>query len=135
MLFDFLRSALKGLANFGYGGEIPGGKNPATYEWNDARGRHRVRVRLGNFRIPKIVKRKYGNWLSGKTCMELHYYSDGDSFNRVGKDENYVEVSRYDQPSGQAAIGRWNPLNRSVTKRAYYSYGFTWDDVHLRHAK
>ena len=135
MLFDFLRSALKGLANFGYGGEIPGGKNPATYEWNDARGRHRVRVRLGNFEIPRIVKKKYGNWLKGKTCMELWYYSDGDTYARKGNDRNYVEVSRYDQPSGQAAIGRWNPLNRSVTKRAYYSYGFTWDDVHLRHAK
>ena len=136
MLLDFLRSALKGLANFGYGdNEIPGGKNPATYEWNDARGRHRVRVKLGSFRTPRIVKRKYGNWLKGKTCMELENYSDEWEFSHRGRDENYVEVSRYDQPSGQAAIGRWNPLNRSVTKKAYYSYGFTWNDVHLRQGR
>jgi len=134
MLLDFMRSVLKGMANYGYlGNEIRGGKNPATYEWNDARGRHRVRVKVGNFRIPNIVKREYGNWWKGKTCLELESYSDNWEFTNLGKDENYVEVSRYDQPSGQAAIGRWNPLNRSITKRAYYSYGLTWDDVHLRH--
>jgi hypothetical protein len=120
----------------GYGaygaGEIPGGKNPATYEWKDARGVHRVRVRLGNFRVPKIEKKKYGNWFKGKKCFELWNYSDEWSFAKYGKDENYVEVSRYDQPSGMAAIGRWNPLNRSMTKRAYYSYGLTWDEVNLR---
>jgi len=133
LIFDHLRSALKGLATFGYSGhEIPGGKNPATYEWNDARGRHRVRVKLGNFRIPRIVKKEYGDWLKGKTCMEMENYSDEWEFARRGTDENYVEISRYDQPSGQSAIGRWNPLNRSITKRAYYSYGYTWSDVHLR---
>ncbi len=134
MLFDFLRSALKGIAGgYGYAGnEIPGGKNPATYEWNDARGRHRVRVRVGDFRAPSIKKKKHGNWLSGKTCFHLLHYSDEWEFNDRHRDENYVEVSRYDRPSGQGAIGRWNPLNRSITKKAYYSYGPTWDEVSLR---
>jgi len=133
-LLDFLRSALKAMAQgyaFGEAG-MPGGKNPATYEWHDARGRHRVRVRLGDFRVPRIEKHKYGNWLKGKTCMELESHTDEWEYSRRGRDVNYVEVMRYDQPSGQAAIGRWNPLNRPLVKRAYYSYGRTWNDVHLR---
>jgi len=132
---DYLSYALKGLVTgtwTGYAPVLAGGVNPVTYRWEDARGTHRVRVKVGKHKVPRIVKKKYGNWWKGKTCMELWYYSDEDARNRVGSDQCYVEVARFDRPSTQGLIGRWNPLNRGVAKRAYFSYGVTWNDVHLR---
>lgn len=93
-----------------------GGTNPVRYSWGDLRGEHWVEVRVGNFRLPKIEKKKYGNWWKGRTCMELRDYDEASQ-----SPENYIQVRRYDQSKNMGFLGRWNPFN-TVTKRSYYYY-------------
>lgn len=97
-----------------------GGLNPAMYQWDDARGHHIVKVGTGNFQVPKLVKRKYGNWFKGKKCMELRDYYDDTGSNC------WVKVERTDPQQNMGFLGVWNPFRSGISKvsRAAYSYNY-----------
>jgi hypothetical protein len=96
------------------------GTNPAWYWWEDSRGTHSIRIRIGSYNEPQLVKRKYGNWLKGKTCMELDWYEQ----------EINVQIARDDQVENQemGLLGLWNPATVTRTSVAQYRGLKSYDD-------
>lgn len=112
-----------------------GGKNPVTYRWADNRcpaeknpdgsikkddqGKviykkcHSIKVKTA-FKLPKLKKKKSGNFLKGKICLKL---VNGDTF-KYRNDENkgnwnWVKITRR-EPANQSmgVMGSFNPQDR-----------------------
>jgi hypothetical protein len=98
-----------------------GGLNPATYAWKDSRGDHSVAVQVGPFKIPRVVKKKTGNWLVGKICLTLTDFQDNGT-------NAWVRVTRRD-PSTAMGLWRWNPFGGQMTKISRVSYSFDRVDI------
>lgn len=76
----------------------PGGENPATYSWQDSRGRHNIIVEVGPFNLPRVKKEK--KWY--KQCIKL---KDHDGSVRV-------KITRGDPANKSLNIlGIWNPYD------------------------
>jgi len=91
------------------------GTNPVFYMWNDTRcGNstdrcHTVEVWIRPFNLPELVHRSYGNWFSGKECIEL------ENYDQVIK----VRIKRWDPqaPIGhRGMLGIWNPLGGEIVR-------------------
>lgn len=104
-------------------GKPCGGKNPVEYQWTDSRGMHIVRVKTV-FKVPSTKKKKYGNWVKGKICVELQNGQDSAA------NPCQVIVARYDESKNMGSLGTWNPFGGWVTKAARGRY--TWNWVGLR---
>jgi len=98
------------------------GVNPCTYTWTDSQGLHSIQIQLSNYRLANIARKRYGNFLVNKTCMELRDYQGNCS----------VGITRSD-PNNKAmgVMGNWNPFSGQITKssNARYTYvgGGRWD--------
>ena len=94
-----------------------GGYNPITYEWADSRCPeilehpekkcHSVSVELSDFKRPRTVRKKYGNWWSGKKCIELLYHTQtvGVTITR----QNPANVAMGGSGQTKGVLGIWNP--------------------------
>lgn len=104
-------------------GKPCGGKNPATYEWTDSRGDHKIKIQT-KFNVPSTHTENRGSWWDGEVCVVMDYGWDSAS------NPCEVIVSRYDQRKGMGDMGDWNPWGGWVTKAARAA--FRWDYVRLR---
>ncbi|KPK97556.1 MAG: hypothetical protein AMJ95_08495 [Omnitrophica WOR_2 bacterium SM23_72] len=84
-----------------------GGGNPALYTWTDSRGTHTIMIRIGRYAEPMILKRKTGNWLKGKECIELYNHTQNVS----------VEIIRRDPNPDVGILGQWNPVSQGQISR------------------
>jgi hypothetical protein len=94
-----------------------GGYNPITYEWADSRCPeilehpekkcHSVSVELGDFDIPHTIRKKYGNWWKGKTCIILMHHTETVGVNITRQNPANVAVGGSGQTKG--VLGIWNP--------------------------
>ena len=85
-----------------------GGSNPITYKWADSRGDHNVAVTLGSFNIPRLIRKKYGNWLKGKKCIILVDHTQNVT----------VTIKRQDPANKEMGIlGSWNPSFNGIIQR------------------
>ena len=101
------------------------GAGSITYEWDDRRGgtpeHHSVTVETGPFKFARLKKKKHGNFLINKVCIELKDYNDDGS-------RTWIKVTRDDPDSTNkdvGILGKWNPgISGEFFKecRVYYSY-------------
>ena len=102
-----------------------------VYEWQDTQGNHSVTVEIGPFIIPTTRNYKTGNWLLGKSCIEMlnycdntpgcmHHRPDGTAF--AGPDRTWVRVTRRDPTNKQVGFWRWNPFGGTIRKTARAAY-------------
>jgi len=101
--------SLEGLVEFGTSSCGLSGTNPITYAWDDSRGAHSIQVTLSSYNMPVIVKKKYGNWLKGKKCMELRYYQQDLNAAIERQDPTDVNVG---------VLGKWNPSSGGHIRRS-----------------
>ncbi len=107
---------------------VPGELDCVIYTWDvdDGSGNikwNSVRVKVGNFQLPAVVAVKYGNWLYGRICQELHHYTDEDNC--------WVEITKSSPPREMGDLGTWNPFAvRPLKKRA--KVDFSYDHVRLK---
>jgi hypothetical protein len=89
-----------------------------VYTWEDARGVNRAQVDVSNFKIPKLKKKKTGNFLKGKVCIYIKHRDDEDD------SPTWVRVTRTHPAATVAPFGQWNPQGSIMTKtsRAGWSY-------------
>ena len=96
---------------------VPGGVNPATYSWQDSRGKHNIIVEVGPFNLPRLKKEK--KWY--KQCIKIKDYAGSVR----------VKITKQDPANKSLNIlGIWNPYDPdgdgmfsvSRTSRMHYSY-------------
>jgi hypothetical protein len=130
-----------------------GGLGPlwdGRYTWQDSQGIHTAEVETGPFKIPSIQNKNYGNWLLGKTCLELTDYCDNAtrkltmngtrnkeecrynspfrvSFAPSGdlqaKGRTWVRVKRTEPTNKDVGWWTWNPFSGKIEKRACAMFG------------
>jgi hypothetical protein len=130
-----------------------GGLGPlwdGRYTWRDSQGDHTAEVEIGPFKIASIQNKKYGNWLLGKTCLELTDYCDNAtrrltvngsrgkedcrytspfrvSFAPVGdlqaRGRTWVRVRQTEPTNKDVGWWTWNPFSGRIEKRACSMYG------------
>lgn len=105
------------------------GINPVIYTWTDSRGEHNIQVKLSKYQMPRLVRKKYGNWLKGKKCIELIYYQQDVKVTIDREDPANVLMGGQGQTRG--VLGSWNPYyGGSIQRRSKAQYrGLkSWDD-------
>ena len=82
-----------------------GGGRRIEYEWEDARGKHAVRVQVSGFRIPHL--RNKAN--SMESCVLIE---DGHDYQ--GENPTWVRISRSDPPAVFGSLFTWQTKNAVV---------------------
>ena len=93
------------------------GINPIMYEWGDSRGAHSITVQLGDYQLPRIVNKKYGNWLVGKKCIELINWRQNLNVRITRQDPTRINMG---------VLGRWNPTNGRVRRSSTAGFQGLW---------
>ncbi|MCX7767284.1 MAG: hypothetical protein N2246_11325, partial [Candidatus Sumerlaeia bacterium] len=98
------------------------GINPAIYSWRDSRCPanekcHSITVFIKNFRVPRVVKRKYGSSLKGKVCLELVFFTQEVKVTINRQDPGSIPVGAGSVPG---LLGRWRGGRISRSSVAKY---------------
>jgi hypothetical protein len=98
--------------------------NPLTYSWHDSRCPtndkcHSVEVYVGDFNMPSLERRKYGNWLIGKVCIELDYHTQDVEVRVTRQDPSGISLGA---GSVRGILGAWNPFSGRIFRRSIARY-------------
>jgi len=99
----------------GQGGQT--GSGSVAYAWADSRGPHSVTVETGPFKLAATERKQSGNFLFGKTCLNLKQYSD-DGTNA------WATIARKEPARTNSGFWAWNPFDGSITRTSRASYSF-----------
>ena len=99
---------------------IAGSTHPidGKYTWQDTSGVHTVTVEIGPFLKPIVKTTKTGNWLVGKTCLELRNYCENtpNCPYSLGPDRTWVRITRQEPTNKSIGFWKWNPFAGTIRK-------------------
>ncbi len=96
-------------------GNILGGLNPVTYEWDDSRGHSAVQVQTGDFEVPFVKKRHRGGFWLSRYCLEIQHAEQGGN-------TLWVRATKV-VPHANLGFWNWFPLgSRQIVKKSCVKY-------------